>query len=243
MATPARRRPSATERQQAQQFKEQQKRRPRNYLEAALLFGCIGIAIWRVASLPGPYATALALETCIPVLSAAFLFLVRGPGELDAVWATDLRAFRPCLEDGAIFALLMGPLVSSVQLLIASDQVLSDSYRYPGGEPIHDPSFRIEGPLQILKHSRPLPVGTSSRMLTRCSLLNMHNLISTIFFIHILAARYLRKPERLPRSTLAKTRSFAIFSASVVSLLSGLHLAAHTYGVPLWAGPSNSSRS
>ncbi|CAD6884197.1 unnamed protein product [Tilletia controversa] len=231
----ARRRPSSTERQQQQQLQQQQLRKPRNYLEAGLVFGCAAIVIWRIANLPAPFATALALETCLPVALALFLFFVRRPGEMAVIWATDARAFRPSLEDGAVFGLLMGPLVTAVLLLIASDQVLPNSFRYPGGEPIYNPAFLVEGPPQILKHSNPLPKGTSTRILSRCGLLNMQNLISTIFFAHVAAARYLRKPDTLPRSTSAKVQSFALFAVSVASLLSGLHIAARNYNFPIWA--------
>ncbi|KAE8244322.1 hypothetical protein A4X13_0g6678 [Tilletia indica] len=230
----ARRRPSSTERQQQQQLLRQQLRKPRNYLEAGLIFACAIIAIWRIAHLPGPYAIPLALETCLPVAFALFLFFVRRPGEMGAVWATDARAFRPSLEDGAVFGLLMGPVVAAVLLLIASDQVLPDSFRFPGGEPIYSPAFLVEGPPQILKHTTPLPVGTSTLILSRCGLLNMQNLISTIFFAHVAAARYLRKPETLPRSTSAKVQSFALFAVSLGSMLSGLRIVARTYDIPIW---------
>ncbi|KAK0537288.1 dolichol kinase [Tilletia horrida] len=220
--TTARRRPSSTERQQQQQLKQSLLRKPRNYLEAGLLFACAAVLVWRLFALDDPRANALA--------AGEF------PGETGAIWATDLRAFRPSLEDGAVFGLLMGPLVAATLLLISVDQLRPESFLFPNGERIYDPRFRIEGPVQVLKHARPLPQGTSTLILSRYSLLSMQNLISTIFFAHVLAARYLRNPEKLPRSTLAKTRSFALFAASLVSLLIGVHGAVRSIDIPLWSG-------
>ncbi|KAK0547060.1 dolichol kinase [Tilletia horrida] len=234
-ANNARRRPSSTERQQREELRQQVLRKPRNYLEAALLLACAVTVIARIASLPWPFASALAAETCVPVAFALLLIAFKKPGEFCAIWATDLRAFRPSLEDGAVFGLLMGPTVAATLLLIAAQQVQPTSHLFPGGEPVPYPSWRIEPPPPLLASSPPpLPLGTSSLLLSRCGLLNMQNLISTIFFAHILAARYIRRPDQIPRRTSAKFRSFTLFSLLLVGLLSGVQTMARRFGIPLW---------
>ncbi|PWN51226.1 hypothetical protein IE53DRAFT_299774, partial [Violaceomyces palustris] len=203
-------------------------------IEALLMTGAAAATCYRLSHDPNDSTRAHVIELGIVTVTSVLYFFMRSPNDKGAIWATDGRNYRESNEDGALNALLLGPLLATTVLFNALDEQQSLVNVSPGGEPLPLPRWRVEGPPRILQHTRPTRGGLSALILSRYSLVSLLNLTSTVLLCHLLATKWIKKPHEFPRSNWRRLGSFTLFALALSLLLELVRETALLLGLPLW---------
>ncbi|KAK4686360.1 hypothetical protein P7C73_g3762, partial [Tremellales sp. Uapishka_1] len=120
---------------------------------------------------------------------------VSGIGARGCIWGTEERDYRDCLDDGALFALLLAPLVASAMLHVSLSQLASEplSAISPGWM-IESPLVLPSTPIRRINTSSPVVVTDAIRALSalvtsRKNLVQLFTLLSFVLLVQLLYSR------------------------------------------------------
>lgn len=203
--------------------------------EGALLVWACVIMAYRLYKYADDATKTHACEVMSLVLGSMIYYLcLRDKKENGSIWATHLRQYRACGDDGAMLGLLLGPLLG-VTCLFAS---LEDepTHRLASGDGLPFPPWRVETPALVLgNRSVPHPTMTALA-LSRCTLLSLQTAMSTTLLVHLLATKYIRKPEKISASSWKRLWSCTKFAFAVSVSLTLSREAFSWIGIRLWTG-------
>ncbi|PWN37332.1 uncharacterized protein FA14DRAFT_13142 [Meira miltonrushii] len=203
--------------------------------EGALLVGACVIMAYRLYTYADEATKTHACEVMSLVVGSIIYYLfLRNKNENGSIWATHLRQYRACGDDGAMLGLLLGPLLG-VTCLFAS---LEDrpAQRLASGDGLPFPPWRVETPALVLGN-RTVPHPTMTALaLSRCTLLSLQTAMSTTLLVHLLATKYIRKPEEISTSSWKRLWSCTKFAFVLSVSLTLLREAFSWIGIRLWTG-------
>lgn len=201
---------------------------------AMLVWACV-IMAYRLYKYADEATKTHACEVMSLVVGSIIYYLfLRNKNENGTIWATHLRQYRACGDDGAMLALLLGPLLG-VTCLFAS---LEDrpAQRLASGDGLPFPPWRVETPALVLGN-RFVPHPTMTALaLSRCTLLSLQTAMSTTLLVHLLATKYIRKPEKISTSSWKRLWSCTKFAFVLSVSLTLLREAFSWVGIRLWTG-------
>ncbi|PWN38811.1 hypothetical protein IE81DRAFT_327123 [Ceraceosorus guamensis] len=202
-------------------------------IETALIVGA-GAAMCHELGTTGIPRVQLHVTELAWICSSTLLYLAtRGAGACGFIWSTDHRNYRQCADDGALSGLLLGPLLAAAALLAAIRETagLASS---PNGSPLPFPNWQIEGPLPLVQHARRTPDSLHQLVLSRCSLVSLQTLTSTILLLHLLGTRWIRRPADFPQSNWRRLGSFVVFEIFVTGFVELVRELAARSGISFW---------
>ncbi|CEH13703.1 dolichol kinase [Ceraceosorus bombacis] len=222
---------SSTARRQAARPKRRLSVNP--VIETALIVGA-GAAMCHELGTTGIPRVQSHVTELAWICSSTLLYLaMRGAGACGFIWSTDHRNYRQCGDDGALSGLLMGPLLAAAALLAAIRETAGLA-NAPNGSPLPYPNWQIEGPLSLVQHARPTPDSLHQLVLSRCSLVSLQTLTSTILLLHLLGTRWIRRPADFPQSNWRRLGSFVVFEILVTGFVELVRELAARSGISFW---------
>ncbi|THV02843.1 hypothetical protein K435DRAFT_748744 [Dendrothele bispora CBS 962.96] len=154
------------------------------------------------------------------------------------VWMTVPKNYRDSSDDGIFTGLLFGPLVSATLLYHS----LSLS---PSSDPL-PPGWRIEPP-NTLSNARGHYTALEALILSRYNLVDLANLCSTVFLLHVCASWWLEGRYRggasnvldaerrsVPRSEIRRLTYFALFTLGTSLTMVALRLGLEVASLGIW---------
>lgn len=202
-------------------------------IEAGLLVLASVVVAIRLGEYPDVATQTHAWELMSLVIASSLFFLFgRESNEQGSIWATSLRQYRTCGDDGFMCGLLLGPLLG-VTCLFAS---LEDrpAVRYASGDGLPFPPWRVESPALMLG-TRLVPHPTMTALtLSRCTLLSLQTAMSTTLLGHLVATKWIRKPEQIDDSSWRRLWSYVKFAVTLSGILTLMREAFAKVGIPLW---------
>ncbi|KAN0063884.1 dolichol kinase [Thecaphora frezii] len=205
-------------------------------IEGLIMVACSGAAYYSMAHDAKPETRCHAFEFGAITVASALYFFARSTSEQGAIWATDHRNYRVCSEDGALIGLLVPPVIAATSLLSAlDDQTVSRTAGSAAGEPLPRPPWMVEGPPRILHHDHKPVGGMTSLVLSRYNLISLTCFTSTALLCHLLATKWIKRPQDFPRCNWRRLGSFTVFASVLTILLELTREFAMSCGIPLWA--------
>lgn len=170
----------------------------------------------------------------------------------DFIWGTDARDYRECPDDGALMALLFGPLVSSSLLITTLRQLAAP----PSTSALPSP-WLVEPPMTLSRESPAVlsvtQVALEALARSRRSMLSMSSLLTVVLLLSLLcsrgiatiqavttshngAARRERDKWGLPKSEWKRTGWVVACAFAISTFMGALKLLLEGMNSSLWQG-------